>query len=297
MRKIYVIAALTGLMLTACQFQNKSDLSQENLDESDKSVSVVAEKVKVETIRETTEVSGEIRPLYEVKVYPKVRGIIVSEKVSVGKRMKEGQLMAEIEQDVPGLEFSRVQIKAPREGTITRDLVETGSTVSVQTPLYTISKIREVYLRIKVIQSLLGKIHIRDPVTVRVDTYPSKKFSGRVSEISPTVDPRTRTGRMKVRLSNPRGELKPGMFARAELKVGEHKGLVIPLDALIQTGTQPYVFKVEENQARRIEVSTGVFMENQVEVEGQLQGGDPVVVFGQNRLQEGTPVSIEGKAE
>lgn len=294
MRKTYIIAASIGLILTACQSPKQPETPQEKSEEP---VKVTVEKVKEETIIETAEAGGDIRPLYEVKVYPKVAGIIVNEKVSLGKRVEEDQVLAEVEQDVPGLEFAKVPIKAPREGTLTQDLTETGSRVSPQTPLYTISWMKEVDLEIKVIQSLLGKVQRGDLVNVRVDTYPSKIFSGKVTEISPIVDPRSRTGRIKVRLSNPRGELKPGMFARAELKVGEHKGLVVPLDALIQTSAQPYLFKVEEGQARRIEVSTGVFKENRVEVEGPLQEGDVVVVFGQNLLQEGTPVSIEEKTE
>jgi len=268
-----------------------------NKTESARSGNVTAKTVtvKVAPVRETiiaqqVKITGEIAPLYQVEVYPKANGIVVSESVALGSEVHKDQVLAEVKQDIPGMEFSNVKIKATNSGFITADRVEIGSRVSVQQPVYTISGLRPLYMKAKIAESLLGKIKLGGAIAVTVDAYPDQKFKGLIASISPIVDRQSRAAELKVKIANRELKLKPGMFARAYLSVGSRKGLVVPLDAIVQKGATKYVFQIEAAKAKQLKVKTGQIMGTSIEIIGKLSAGDKIVILGQNLLEDGTPV-------
>jgi len=243
-------------------------------------------------IGETIKTAGEIVPFYMVDMYSKVNGIVTTKKAASGENVKKGEVLAEVIQDIPGMEFTPVKIVSTAEGVITRDMIETGSRVSVQQPVFTVSRINQVFMETKVPESLLGTIKKGGTVSVETDAYQGRKFTGRIDEISPVIEPVTRTAVLKVLLNNSSLLLKPGMFARAMIKTGEHSALLVPLDAVIKSGASRYVFLVKENKAVQINVTTGIILDDKIEVAGALEEGDPVVVFGQNLLEDDVAVRV-----
>ncbi|MDZ7377348.1 MAG: efflux transporter periplasmic adaptor subunit, partial [candidate division KSB1 bacterium] len=100
---------------------------------------------------------------------------------------------------------------------------------------------------------------------------------------------------VKISIDNPNLKLKPGMFARCYVKLGDHTGLVVPLDAIVRTGANRYVFRIDDGKAKQVRVQTGAMVNDLIEVQGDLKAGDQVVVLGQNLLEDGTEVRIEGE--
>ncbi len=246
-------------------------------------------------IAETVPIFGDIHPLYQVDIYSKVSGLIISKKVESGMKVSAGTNMAEVQQDIPGMEFSPVKVEATQEGIVTLDAVEIGSRVSPQQKLYTIQKIDQVYMAGKLLESLLGQVKPGTRLTVTSSAYPNETFYGKISEILPTVDPVSRMGEIKVLLDNQGYRLKPGMFVESVLTTGGHVGLVLPLDAIIRRGANTYVFKIENNTAVQVKIDIGITMGNQIEVKNNLNDGDQIVVIGQNLINDGTPVRIAGE--
>jgi multidrug efflux pump subunit AcrA (membrane-fusion protein) len=256
-------------------------------------VTVRVAKVQETTIAEQIKIMGEIAPLFQVDVFPRANGIVVSEAVSLGAEVKKGQVLAEVKQDIPGMEYSNVKIDATSSGVITQDLVALGTRVSAQKPVYTISGLRQIYMIGKLTDFYLRQIKIGAVVSVEVDAFPDEQFTGKISTIEPVVDRLSRMAEIKITIDNPNLKLKPGMFTRCYLKVGDHSGLVVPLDAIVRTGANRYVYRVDDGKAKEVRVQTGVILNEMIEVQSELKPGDQVVVLGQNLLEEGTPVRVE----
>ncbi len=258
-------------------------------------VTVKAKTVQEMLIAEQIKITGELAPTFQVEVFPRANGIVVSESVSLGDVVRKDQVLAEVQQDVPGMEFARVRIEATSSGVITSDQVEIGGRVSVQKPAYTISGLRPIYMNGKVSEAYLRQIRIGETVAVELDAFPNERLVGKIAEIDPVVDRLSRMATVKISINNPDLKLKPGMFARCYVKVGDHTGLVVPLDAIVRTGANRYVFRIDDGRARQVRVQTGAVVNELIEVQGDLKPDDRVVVLGQNLLEDGGVVQVEGE--
>ncbi len=290
MRTSLLILASVILSLSGC---GKSTEPVENaLPTTVKKIAVQVEPVQMVEIAVTHKITGEIAPLWKIDVFPKINGIVLREMTGPGSVVQKDQALAEMKQDVPGVEFSPVKINAPVSGTITMDAVEEGATLTMQKPAYSISKLRQVYMVAPVMEALIGKIKTGNPAKISVEAYPDRPFMGKIAEISPNVDPVSRTVQIKIKIDNPKRLLKPGMFARAAIKTDHRKGLIVPLDAVVYTGARRYVFVVREGKAKKIDVIQGAILDNKIAVTGDLQEGELVVVMGQNLLEDGRAVEV-----
>jgi len=133
-------------------------------------------------------------------------------------------------------------------------------------------------------------------VRVAADVYPDKSFDGTIFRVHPTIDAMSRTFRAEVRISNGSELLRPGMFARAFIDMGEVETVVIPASTvMLQEGTnERYVFVVENGVAVRKPVTLGQRFDDRLEITGgDLNVGDALVTEGQARLNNGQQVEIK----
>src|SRR5437588_826536 len=120
-----------------------------------------------------------------------------------------------------------------------------------------------------------------------VDGLPGRTFEGRVEEIRPAADVANRSFGVKVRVPNPKGALRPGMFARGAIVVGVRHGVLsIPEQAVLSATSGPIVFVARGGVAVRQIVTLGEHQNGSVEVTSGLADGDPVVVEGQDGLTD-----------
>ena len=125
-------------------------------------------------------------------------------------------------------------------------------------------------------------MRVGESVTASVVAYPGRKFRGKVSFISPVLQPETRTAQVRVELANADGMLKPAMYGSVELVGGTSAPrLTVPESAVLDTGTRQLVL-VERGEGRfepRV-VETGVHADGFIEVLSGLAEHDSVVVNG-----------------
>jgi RND family efflux transporter MFP subunit len=132
-------------------------------------------------------------------------------------------------------------------------------------------------------------------VEFSTDIYPGEIFVGTVSAIYPQIDAATRTFRIEATLPNAAAKLRPGMFARATLQLQEVDAFVIPAIAVMkQSGTnERFVFVVDGSTARRVVVEIGDRFDDSIEIVSEnLVIGDKLIIAGQTRLLDGTPINI-----
>ena len=286
----------SGIIITLIIF-TLSCTKNESTDEANQTqnrpaVPVSVMKIKTTEIAEQLKIIGDIRSLYQVDIFSKVSGVIRSEKVGLGEQVSKDLVLAEVQQDIPGMEFTPVKIEATQDGIISLDLVEEGARITPQQKLYTIQRIDQVYMVGRVLESMLSHLKTGWIVPVKVDAFPQEIFDGKITEISPVIDPVSRMGEVKIQIANSRMKLKPGMFAQAEIKVSSHPGLLVPIDAIIRRGANQYIFKIENDIAHQIKIETGIAFDDNMEVFNQLKEGDRIVVFGQNLLNDLSAVQV-----
>ena len=184
----------------------------------------------------------------------------------------------------------RITLRAPIGGTIVDRKVGPGQYVKPDTPdpLFLISDLSTLWVLVDVYESDVAAIHLNMPVEVTVSAYPEKAFPARISFISPTVDPTTRTLRVRCLVANAHGLLKPDMFATIKINsAGQQPMATIPAAAVVVEGNDSLVF-VEDSPGhfRRRNIQLGKEVEGGFIVDSGVRPGERIATRGALLLNE-----------
>ncbi len=185
------------------------------------------------------------------------------------------------------------RIYAPIAGYISQRFQDPG-TLSASRPLFCVTGEEEVKIIASVTEILFPKITKEMKVDIKVAAWPKEVFKGKISIISPSINPATRTGDIEIHLENSERKLRPGMYAELILYLGEKNSLVVPGDALVKfpgSGIR-FVYTVENGRAVQKNIKTGIIQGLFTEITEGLNEGDMVIVQGQNRINDGSVVLI-----
>ena len=181
---------------------------------------------------------------------------------------------------------------SPISGLVTARNYDVGDMV-VASPIFVVQQINPVKIYINVSESLYSYIEKGMSVDVELDAIPEKKFEGKVSRITPLIDPQTRTFEVELTVANGKEEIKPGMYARATMSYGSRKNVVVPDRAVVKmmgSGDRfIYVLKADGTVSYQ-KVELGRRMNDKFEVLSGVADGDEVVVSGQSALKNGIAV-------
>jgi cobalt-zinc-cadmium efflux system membrane fusion protein len=174
-----------------------------------------------------------------------------------------------------------VDIAAPVSGVITDQQVTNAAGVqglSSPNP-FTISDLSNVWILCDVYENDLPNIHVGDSAEIRLNAYPDKVFTGRISNVGPVLDPTIRTAKVRIEVRNP-GLLRVGMFVTATfhgLKKETH--VSVPASAILHLHDRDWVYlPVGDRKFRRIEVTSGDMLPDNMQVVlTGLQPGQQVV--------------------
>jgi len=140
---------------------------------------------------------------------------------------------------------------------------------------------------------LLGEVRAGQPVRVMNYTMLDKVLSGIITQVSPTLDPDTRTFKAKVDIDNPDWLLRPGMFVKAEITTArKDSAIVISKDIILTRRNLKRVFVVSRGMAREKTITTGLENPDETEVTEGLEAGERLVVKGFETLRNGSKVKI-----
>ncbi len=254
-------------------------------------VAVVA--VEQKTLLDTLKLTGDIRGLNEARVFPKVPGRLLRKVKEEGDVVRKGDVLALVDRDEPALKFAAAEVTSPLSGVLTRYFLDLGQNVTAATPICEVAEVSPVKVAVKVTEKEFPRLRLGLKATFTCDAYPGQIFEGRVTKMSDAMDSATRSAEVEIEARNPGQKLKPGMFARVALKLGARENaLVIPRDALIETGDAPYAFIVMDGKARRREVRPGLKRETEVEILQGLAENDKVISVGWQNVTDGTDVEV-----
>lgn len=194
--------------------------------------------------------------------------------------------------------FDYARITAPFAGVITHRYADTGAMIQAGTssqsqamPVVRLSQNDRLRLIIPVPESAVARIHLGEPVEVRVDAL-RRTFPGTIARFSDTLSAETRTMQTEVDVPNRSLELVPGMYAYATiaLDTATHV-LTVPVQAIDHTGDKASVMAVSNGHIAPRDVKTGMESPDRVEITSGLDDGDLVVVGNRAQLRPGMAVS------
>ena len=266
----------------------------------EKTKPVEIEVVKTTPFKKFLPFTGDIKGIEEVDVFPKVSGKLEKIKVQEGDRVRKDQVLALVDRDVAGMKFELAEVTSPVEGIIGWIFLDVGAGVSPPSPspemgteIFRIVNMDQVKIVINVIEKDLPKIRRGQAAEVQVDAYPDKNFSGKVSLVSPVLDPMTRTAQVEITLANPKHLLKPGMFAQVEIvERTKEDAILIPSYAVLEVRSKNKVFLVKGEKAVERYIQVGAAGTERIEVLKGLNPNDTLVISGHHRIEDGDSIRI-----
>ncbi|MFA6505156.1 MAG: efflux RND transporter periplasmic adaptor subunit [Treponemataceae bacterium] len=244
--------------------------------------------------------SGDIISSSTVDAYSDVAGKVVKLHVSIGDRIVKDAPIADIDPSRPGMNFVAGVAKAPISGIIVALPAQLGMTISQAVPVARISRTDSLELRTYVAERFVSKIRVGFRAEVSLDAYPGREFLASVRELSPVLDPASRTMEVRLDLIRPDLSLKSGMFAKVKIITEEKNGVVkIPSSTVVKRFGENYVFTVEADPkdpallvARRRPVVPGILIDDKLEILKGLAPNEEIVARGQTLLEDGSRVNV-----
>jgi multidrug efflux pump subunit AcrA (membrane-fusion protein) len=252
------------------------------------------------TIENSVIINGDVLARNQVSIFPTVGGKLVEARVTIGDRVARGNIVAMVDPSRPGEVFSFSPVVSTISGTVLQAPYSVGDTVSAQSALYVLGDLSGLRVETFVPERFVSSIMQGLRAMVWFEAIPGENFLAEIDEVSPVLDPASRTLRIRLRFINSQGRehidpaIRAGMFATVSLVTRTRTNVpIIPRSSAINTYGHWIVFIVDEkNIARRHEVELGIENEDSFEVLSGVSLGDQVVIQGQNFLTDGDPVRI-----
>lgn len=192
--------------------------------------------------------------------------------------------------DIAATSLARTQIRAPFDGVIGERLIELGQFVASASPVGTIFASGPLRVKVGVPESQSAGVAVGSAVTVRPSALPERSFPATVKFVSGALREQTRDLVIEAALDAEDDALRPGMFARVELDVGEAEFVTVPAEAIRNDDGAPRVFTVRDGAAYEHVVRLGAEKDGRVAVLTDVKDGDLVILNPPPSLRDGARV-------
>lgn len=193
-----------------------------------------------------------------------------------------------------GKQLGNATVRAPFAGVIGQRSVSAGDVVQPGTLLYTVVDPGSMRLEAAIPVEQLGDVRVGLPVRFSVSGYGTREFLGRVTRVSPVVDPVTRQVQIVASIPNAGRALVGGLQATGRLSTSTRNGLVAPESAIDERGSAPSVLRVKRGTVERVTVALGARDEagELVEITAGVVAGDTLLIGAARGITPGTPIRI-----
>ena len=315
MKRSTIVIAAVLVTATALNFifhlaSGRKEAANENAVSSSTIFTVRTEDAELRTLQAYLEVNANIVSGHQVAVMPDANGRLVSMQVELGSVVQRGALIAQIDPSRPGTTFSLSSVYAPVSGMVVSSPQSVGSTVSTSTVLMTIAVNDSLEIEALIPEREVGQLATGLEASVRLEAFPGETFAATLTQVSPVIDPVSRTKKVTMRFNDNDTRINPGMFARVKLNTRTYENVIsIPQEALVEHRGRTVVYVLNPNpdgnytngvpagtpRVEMREVSSGVNVDREVEIKLGLEPGEEVVVQGQQFLTDNAPVRIIGR--
>lgn len=188
------------------------------------------------------------------------------------------------------LNLERTTLTAPFSGYIAQRFVNIGDYITPQSQTFRLVSLDPIRFVFQIPQEYLP--YAKEGSTVKIYVEPYGELEGKVFFVSPAAD-QSRLITIKVRLSNPKGELKPGMYGEARITLRTERAFKVPERAVVLQGNRKVVWRIEGGVAQPVIVDVIRQGEGFVYVKGELKDGDNIALDNAYILQQGMKVEVK----
>jgi multidrug efflux pump subunit AcrA (membrane-fusion protein) len=287
------------LMMTLVLFAGCGARGGKGMAEEKQAVAVAVVTADTGTVIRSTNLIGTLVGEQQVTVSPKVAGRVTEIARGEGSYVKAGDPIIYIVNDIPGMDYKPGPVLSPIDGVVGKVNVEVGQSAAPGMPVATVASYSDrIRVRAAVSDADLPYVRIGSTADVSVSAIPDQVFSGRVTRISPIVDPASRSATVEVTLANSQRRLVPGMTASTRLVVESREHVVaVPLGALFATD-KTRVVVIDGTTAKFRPIQVGLIGDEKAEIVSGINPGEKVATTGKERVQDGERVKpIEAKPE
>jgi Cu(I)/Ag(I) efflux system membrane fusion protein len=165
--------------------------------------------------------------------------------------------------ETTGKTVRTLTLVSPVDGTVIQKTAVRGMRFMAGEKLFDIADLSTVWILADIYENEIPFVREGDTARIGLSNLPGREFTARVEYIAPTLSGETRTTKVRLSMPNPEGRLKPQMFTNVELKVGLGKRLVVPDDAVLDSGTRQIVY---------VDKGDGIFEPREVELGFRAEG-------------------------
>ncbi|WP_431635273.1 efflux RND transporter periplasmic adaptor subunit [Dyella sp. KULCS107] len=206
--------------------------------------------------------------------------------------------------------IAKKQLRAPFDGRAGIITISPGDYLAAGTTVVTVQQLDPLYVDFNVPQGELGRLKVGQPVTLSLDAYAGRSFSGKLSAINPKVDTSTRNVQVEATVPNHDQTLTPGMFAKVSVDVGQQRTqLTLPQAAIVYNPYGDTVYVVQPSKGKDAKgkpnpptvkqafVTTGDSRGDQVAILKGISAGTEVVTSGQMKLKNDAPITVDNRVQ
>ncbi|MDK9700710.1 MAG: efflux RND transporter periplasmic adaptor subunit [bacterium] len=203
--------------------------------------------------------------------------------------------VAQANYEVAKVRLGYSQIAAPFTGVITKRSQDLGAVIVANTTsIFTLMDVSTVKAIVNVLEKDVSQIKPGMNAVIRTDAYPDKTFLGKVNRLSSALDPASRTMPVEIQVPNPGELLKPGMYVKATIDIEIRENvLTIPPQAIQRNGDRCFVYVIENQTAKRRQVTIGKELETETEIVEGISESDNVAIVGVQFLRDGGNVNLQ----
>jgi RND family efflux transporter MFP subunit len=245
-----------------------------------------AYEMSLATLKQAEDAYGRLSPMYKNGNLPAVK------MVEIETQLQQAKSAAAISKK----SMDDCRLYAPVSGIVGKKGIDVGMGVIPGFAAITIVKIEKVFATISVAENEISSVQKGKKASVKIGALNNETVSGTVEEIGVMADPLSHTYKVKIAIQNGGGKLKPGMICETILESqAARSGCQISNQAvMVDEKGGKYVYAVDEGSSRAVRkyINTGRLLRDGVEITGGLSAGEQVVVTGQQKLTDNSPVKI-----
>lgn len=283
MRKLLIMLVFTIITLAACSENNAEDTEKAE----DRVTTVEVGEVTEGNLNTVRTFYGRTMPNQTIPIMVQMAGEVTELEVSNGDEVEEGDSIATIQ-----TQQGNIPVEATADGTIAQLTAKEGSIASNQEPLATIVDLDTLTVQLQVPDVQVDLFKEGEEVTVRMQNNEEETYQATVEN---TAQMAGETGLFAIELSidNESANLKAGAVATIEVtETVVKETTLIPTSALVETNDETFVYVVEDNKAKKVEVTVKSTQSTHTAIEAELEKGAQVITNGQLTLSDGSKIEI-----
>ncbi|MDO4692223.1 MAG: efflux RND transporter periplasmic adaptor subunit [Porphyromonadaceae bacterium] len=191
--------------------------------------------------------------------------------------------------------LSNTILRSPTSGVVTAKNYDVGDMTAPGQPVLIVEQISPVKAEVQVSEEHYALLKQGRPATIVVDALAGETFDARISNVFPTINPATHTITVEVEAPNRKQDLRPGMYSRITLNLGNKEALLVPdMAVLRQVGSgERFVYLYQDGKAMRRVVELGALYGDRYEILSGLDAGETVITSSPSTLTNGMPVVLQ----